>query len=234
MDFPERHRWDLTPSEAVALQGELARSVDAAKPVRPWKTVAAADVSFNRFDPRLFATVLLLDAESFDVIEQVGVMREVTFPYVPGLLSFREAPVILEAFRHLRGVPDVVICDGQGVAHPRGVGLATHVGLWLGLPTVGCAKTKLCGRSDEPGPDRGDRAPLVVGGAARGAVLRTRKGVKPVFVSPGHLCDVEGAVKVVLATAPRYRLPEPIRLAHDRVNALRRAAGPRDSPSDVA
>ena len=150
-----------------------------------WATVAAADVSYNKHDPRLYAAVVVADARTFEVIERVGVVAEARFPYIPGLLSFREAPPVLEAFRRLKTRPDVVLCDGQGYAHPRRMGLACHLGLWLGFPTVGCAKSRLIGEYDEPGPTRGDRSPLVDDGETIGAVVRTRDRVKPVYVSAG-------------------------------------------------
>jgi deoxyribonuclease V len=140
------------------------------------------------------------------------------------LLSFREAPALLDVFARLKTRPDVILCDGQGIAHPRRLGIASHLGLWLGLPTVGCAKSRLCGTYDEPGPQRGDRSPLIYRGEVVGAVVRTRARIKPLFVSPGHLCDPDGAVQLVLELTGRYRLPEPARMAHKYVNDLRRAA----------
>ena len=163
--------------------------------------------------------------ETLEVVERVGVVERVTFPYVPGLLSFRECPPVLAAFEKLKTVPDVVMCDGQGIAHPRRIGIASHLGLWLALPTIGCAKSLLCGTYEEPGPERGARSPLIDKGEVIGAVVRSRARVKPLYVSPGHLCDLESAVNVVLACSVKYRLPVPARLAHETVNDLRRAAG---------
>lgn len=225
MDFPELHGWDLDYAGARALQSELADRVDTKGKVTSWATVAAADVSYNKRDPRLYAAVIVTDARTAEVIERAGVVSDARFPYIPGLLSFREAPAVLKAFRELKTRPDVVICDGQGLAHPRRMGLACHLGLWLGLPTIGCAKSRLVGEYDEPGPARGDRSPLVDRGETVGAVLRTRAKVKPVFVSSGHLCDLESAVSVVLAATSRYRLPDVSRRAHEHVNALRRGGG---------
>jgi deoxyribonuclease V len=226
MDFPERHSWDLDHASARSLQAELAREVDNRPKLGPWQTVAAADVSYNKYSPRLFASVVVVRAGSFEVIERSAVVSAATFPYIPGLLSFREAPPVLEAFRALNTRPDVVLCDGQGYAHPRRFGLACHVGLWLGVPTIGCAKSRLVGEFDEPGPRRGDRSPLVDGGEVIGSVVRSRARVKPLFVSSGHLCDLDSAVEVVLECAPKYRLPVPSRLAHGHVNEMRAAAGP--------
>ena len=223
--MPISHRWDLDPAQARSLQAELAEAVDTTSPLGPWKTLAAADVSYNRRAPILFAAVVVVEAETFAVIERVGVASPATFPYIPGLLSFREAPPLLEAFAKLKTRPDVVLCDGQGFAHPRRCGIASHLGLRLDIPTVGCAKSRLCGTFDEPGPNRGDRSPLMDKGEVIGRVLRTRDRVAPLFVSVGHRCDLEGAVNLVLATTRKLRLPIPTRLAHDYVNEIRRAAG---------
>jgi deoxyribonuclease V len=225
MEFASLHSWDVSPAEARKLQKELATKVDVATVPGPYRTIAAADVSYNKHSDWFHAAVVVVDAETLEPIERVGYAGRVTFPYVPGLLSFREAPVVLEAFAKLSRRPDLVLCDGQGIAHPRRIGLASHLGLWLALPTIGCAKSLLCGTYDEPGPERGDRSPLVDKGEIIGAVVRTRSRVQPVYVSPGHLCDLETAVRVTLATAVKYRLPVPARMAHEYVNDLRRAAG---------
>ena len=161
---------------------------------------------------------------TFELVERVGVSAPMTFPYVPGLLSFREAPSVLSAFERIESVPDIVLCDGQGIAHPRRFGIACHLGLWLNLPTVGCGKSRLCGDFVEPGLLRGDRSPLVDKEETIGAVVRTRTKVSPLFVSPGHLCDLEEAVALVLGTTGKLRLPTPTRMAHDFVNEVRRAA----------
>lgn len=157
------------------------------------------------------------------VVERRTARVACRFPYVPGLLSFRELPGVLAAFRKLTVVPEAVLCDGQGLAHPRRFGLACHLGLWLGLPTVGCAKSRLCGTFDEPERSRGGWTPLLLDDEQVGVVLRTRDGVKPLFVSPGHLCDQASAVRLTLAATTRYRLPEPTRLAHQLVSAARSA-----------
>jgi deoxyribonuclease V len=215
----------MDTTQARALQSALAARVDASTPLGPWQTVAAADVSYDKQSDALYAAVVVVQAGSFELIERVGLAGKATFPYVPGLLSFREAPVVLEAFRRLATLPDVVLCDGQGLAHPRRIGLASHLGLWLELPTIGCAKSLFCGTHDEPGPNRGDRSLLIDGGEVIGSVVRTRSRVKPVYVSPGHRCDLEGAIAVTLATTVKYRLPVPAQMAHAYVNELRRTAG---------
>lgn len=223
MHFEPKHRWDLDEAGARALQSELADQVDTSTPLPPCKLVAAADASYDRGDVEMYAAVVVVEVPGFALIERVGVAGPAQFPYIPGLLSFRELPSVLDAFARLKSRPDVVMCDGQGIAHPRRLGIASHLGLWLGLPTIGCAKSRLCGRYEEPGPLRGDRSPLIDRGEVVGSVLRTRDRVSPLYVSPGHLCDLEGAVEVVLATSVKYRLPVPARMAHDYVNQIRRA-----------
>lgn len=220
------HRWDLDAASARALQKELAERVVADRPLGPYRTVGGADVSYNKWSPTLYAAVVVLRADTLEPIERSGVVAEATFPYVPGLLSFREAPPVIAAFEGLSTRPDILICDGQGIAHPRRLGLASHLGLWLGIPTIGCAKSHLYGDFEEPGPKRGDWSPLTDReGQTIGAVLRTRDRVKPLFVSPGHLCDLEGAIAAVLSATRAVRLPATTRFAHDHVNEMRRRAG---------
>lgn len=223
MSVSPLHDWDLAPRAAVALQRELAGRLQTA-PLPAWKTLAAVDVSFDRGSPWLFAAVVVVEAETLRVIEQAGVRSAARFPYVSGLLSFRELPAVLEAWDRLTVEPDVILCDGQGIAHPRRLGIAAHLGLWLDRPTIGSAKSRLCGQGDDPGPNPGDRTPLIDRGEVVGTILRTRARAGPLYVSPGHRCDLAGAVDVVLATGRGYRIPEPIRLAHDFVNRLRREA----------
>lgn len=225
VDFAALHDWDLNPRQAVALQRELARQVRLTPTVAESPTtVAGVDVSYEKHGDHFFAAVVVLDFASLTVIDQAWADGRVDFPYIPGLLSFRELPVLLAAFRRLKTVPDLVLVDGQGIAHPRRIGLASHLGLWLNLPTVGCAKSRLCGVHDEPGAKRGAAAPLRLGEEIVGMVLRTRERVKPLYVSPGHLLDVDSVTRLTLACTRRYRMPEPTRLAHHLTNQLRKAA----------
>jgi deoxyribonuclease V len=223
MQFPELHSWEVSCREAIALQQRLAASVRVenllAEEIR---TVAGVDVSYQRHGDLFFAAVVVLRLADWTLVEEATAVRRVSFPYVPGLLSFRELPVVLEAFRRLKTVPDAVLVDGQGIAHQRRLGLASHLGLWLDLPTVGCAKSRLCGKHDSPGRNRGDRAPLLLDGDEVGTVLTTRQNVKPLFVSPGHKVDVATAAELALRCAIRYRMPEPTRLAHHLANRCRR------------
>ncbi len=210
--FPaQNHEWNLTPEAAVALQSRLAKQVILADEPEPPRTVAGVDVSVKNDVSR--AAVAVLSFPKLEMLAYAAAERPTVFPYIPGLLSFREAPVILDALARLNAEPDLLIFDGQGVAHPRRLGIASHVGVLLDRPTVGCAKSRLCGRFREPGPKRGETAELVHRGETIGAALRTRDGVKPVFVSPGHRISMETAVARVLACGAGFRLPETTRWA---------------------
>lgn len=222
MNFPCLHNWDLSPGEAIALQVDLARQVVTTDQLAgPVRRVAGVDVSYRRGSSRFHAAVVVLDAAGMEPLEIATASGEVTFPYIPGLLSFRELPILLEAFRSLCTVPDLILVDGQGRAHPRRLGLACHLGLWLDLPTIGCAKSRLCGVADEPGPHRGDWTALVDGGEKVGCVVRSRDRVRPLYVSPGHKVGRLRAVELVLQCARGYRLPEPTRQAHLLSNQIR-------------
>ena len=206
------HRWDLAPREAVVLQRELAGRVRCEDDHGPWRTVAGVDVGLRHGVAR--AAVVVLSYPTLQEVAHAVAEAPVTFPYVPGLLSFREAPVALAALAQLDALPDVLIFDGQGCAHPRRLGIASHVGVLLDWPTVGCAKSRLCGQHQGLDTERGSQAPLMDGEERIGVVLRTRHAVRPVYVSVGHRVSLESAVALVLACGAGYRLPEPIRRAH--------------------
>ena len=215
MDLTPLHDWSLSPKQAARLQEDLADRLVLSWDDRPVTTVAGVDVSVKRGLSR--AAIVLLSYPDLEPLEGVTAEMPTPFPYVPGLLTFREGPVVLKAWAKLSRPPDVVLFDGQGIAHPRRIGLAAHMGLWLDRPTVGCAKSRLYGTHSMPGPRKGEEVPLfderdetrVIG-----CVLRTRENVKPLFVSPGHLIDVHTAAQLTLACCPKYRLPEPTRQAH--------------------
>ena len=224
-----RHRWDITPAEAIALQAELAPRVIEAPLAGPVRTVAGVDCAFREAGRRGFRTgrtvlaaAVLLDARTMERIAAAHVIQPCHFPYVPGLLSFREAPAAIAAVNRLPARPDLLLCDGQGVAHPRGLGLASHVGLWLEVPTIGVAKSRLCGEHRPPGARRGCRTQLRLDGRVVGAVVRTRTGVRPLFVSVGHRVTLVEAVRWTLRCGRGVRLPEPTRRAHQAVTALKR------------
>ena len=195
-------------SEAIRIQKRLRGRVVRRGTVRPL-FVAGADVSYKG-DVARAVFVIMRDLQP---VEQVVVDESVPFPYIPGLLSFREIPPLLSAWKRVKTKPDVIIVDGQGIAHPRRFGIASHLGLVLGVPTIGCAKSRLCGEHDEPGAKRGSWSKLTHKGELIGAALRTRDGCNVVYVSTGHRVSLESAISVVLACAPRYRLPEPQRRA---------------------
>ncbi|SMC26905.1 Endonuclease V [Desulfacinum hydrothermale DSM 13146] len=212
-----------TPAEAIALQKELAGRVRLCPLPARVRVVAAADLSYLP-SKELIAVVLAFSWPSLELLETAHVRRPVEFPYVPGLLSFRELPAVTAAFEKLRHRPDVLLCDGQGLAHPRRFGLACHVGLVLDLPTVGCAKKRLCGDHDPVGTEKGCRSVLTLQGDPVGYVYRSRTGVKPIYVSPGHKADLESSLDLVERCVRRYRIPEPLRLAHNTVTRLKKNA----------
>jgi deoxyribonuclease V len=240
MDYCRLHRWDVTPQEAVRIQQDLrTKIVTLDEDQRPFRIVGGMDVSYDKRSPWLFAAIVLLRLPGFQVIETAGVRVRAQFPYVPGLLSFRESPGGLEAWRKLRNRPDCLICDGHGYAHPRRFGFACHFGLLTDLPTIGVAKSVLVGAFKAPGVKRGSTSDLVDAGEAIGAAVRTREGTEPVFVSIGHRISLARAVATILACTSRYRIPEPIRMAHALVNRLRAgseepAGASRLNPKDAA
>jgi deoxyribonuclease V len=230
------HDWDVDYAEARRLQAELAARLVLRPLPKDVHLVAGADLAFSgsagsppraasmgRGPGRFFAAVVVLTFPQMEPVEVVTADAEPTVPYIPGLLSFREGPVVIEAVRKLTRRPDVFLFDGQGCAHPRRCGLASHMGLWLGLPAVGCAKSRLIGEHAEPGRSRGESVPLMDGDEQIGVVLRTRANVKPLYVSPGHLADFATSAQFVLRCCTRYRLPEPTRLAHIEVGSVKKA-----------
>lgn len=221
MKIPTLHSWELTPREAIALQKKLAANVDVRRPLKKCELIAGADCSYNRFSPTLYAAVVVLRTSDWSIVEAQGVIGKSPFPYIPGLLSFREVPIVLQAFAKLKTRPDAVMCDGQGFAHPRRLGLACHMGLWLKLPCFGCAKTRLTGEHGEPGLDAGAWTALCDEKEVIGHVVRTKNKTKPLYVSPGHLIDLKSAVRWTLASCRGYRIPEPTRQAHLYVNQMR-------------
>lgn len=205
--------WPTTPAEARALQERLRPLVESADRMGPVRTVAGADAHYDEGRDLARGAVVVLDAEDMSVRGHGLAERRIRFPYVTGLLAFREAPAVLAAVGKLSEPPDLLLVDGHGLAHPRGFGLACHVGIAAGLPTIGVGKTRLIGEAPEPGAERGSTAPLLLRGVEIGRVVRTRADVRPVFVSVGHRVSLASAVAWTLACARRTRLPEPLRLA---------------------
>jgi deoxyribonuclease V len=211
--FPRQHEWNLTPEEASQLQDKLRSYVKVEPlPLGAIHTVAGVDASFDR--EVVCAAAAVFDFSSLQVVEEAVAETSLTFPYIPGLLSFREAPGILSAINRLSALPDVLIVDGHGLAHPRRFGLACHLGVWLDIPTIGCAKSILVGDLAPLGEKVGSTAQLTLGDEVLGVALRTREKVKPVYLSIGHRMDLESAVQIITACRGGYRLPEPARQAH--------------------
>jgi deoxyribonuclease V len=228
------HEWNLSFAEARRLQTELAGRVEFTPLKDEPRLIVGLDCAFSGDGKRIFAAAVVLkvagsrggasggpESFEFEHVETVTAEQETRFPYIPGLLSFREAPVCLEAVGKLNRQPDLFMIDGQGVAHPRRLGLAAHLGLFFDRPTIGCAKSRLIGTYEEPGPEKGAYSPLYDGQEVIGAVVRARARVKPIFVSVGHKCRLEDAIRIALACSTKYRIPEPTRLAHQAVSRLK-------------
>ena len=206
------HVWDVSRQEAFAVQSELAKRVEREPRLAPVRRVAGVDMSVHDDVGR--AAVVVLDLKGLAPLDYAIATRPVTFPYVPGLLAFREGPAVLDALEKLSAKPDLLVFDGQGLAHPRRLGIASHIGLLVDMPAIGCAKSLLCGWHDEPGQEAGSYAPVFDRGEVIGAALRTRRGTKPVYVSIGHRVDLPTSINYVLACCRGYRLPETTRWAH--------------------
>jgi deoxyribonuclease V len=207
------HAWDLTPEEAIRVQADLRNRLILSWDNRPVTTIGGVDISIKTETAR--AAIVLIRYPDLSPLEAVGADAPLVFPYIPGLLAFREGPAVLAAWKKLQNRPDLLMFDGQGIAHPRGIGIASQMGLWLERPTIGVAKSRLYGRHEEIGPKRGDQAVLLdKNGNIIGNVLRSREKTNPLYISPGHLIDVKHATEFVLACIAGYRLPEPTRWAH--------------------
>ena len=208
------HSWNLSPAEAIALQKELRTHLILSDQLGLVRRVAGVDVGFETGGMITRAAVAVLCYPELDVLETAIARRPTEFPYIPGLLSFRELPAVLDALEQLHELPDLLLCDGQGIAHPRRFGIASHLGLLVDIPSIGVAKTRLCGTHDTLPDPRGAWTPLRANHEIIGAVLRTRPGVKPLYLSPGHRISLETAITYVMACCTRYRLPETTRHAH--------------------
>jgi deoxyribonuclease V len=228
----ELHAWSVSAAEARSIQQQLRSHLKIGRYVQDIRYIAGADISVSRFAPTVYAGVVVLDYATLEVVERQGVISSTNFPYVPGLLSFREAPALLQAFAQVETVPDVIVFDGQGIAHPRGFGIASHMGLLLDTSSIGCAKSRLIGDYQEPLPERGAQAPLYgAHGTPIGAVLRTKTRTRPVFISVGHKMALTQALDILLHCHAGYRIPEPTRLADQFVGAMRRAHTAGASPT---
>lgn len=214
MKIERLHSWQVSLAEALDLQRRLAAQVSRSSEVANPHFIAGVDISVNKAQGMATGAVVVLNYPELRVVETKVVNGRLDFPYVPGLLSFRESPLTLAACERLTITPDLILVDGQGIAHPRRFGLASHLGLFLNTPTIGCAKSLLCGQHEVPGEKPGSYAEVVDKGEVIGAALRTNLGVKPIYVSIGHKVDLQAAIYWVLECCRGYRLPEPTRLAH--------------------
>jgi len=223
MMVAEIHPWAVSIQDAFQIQKELTRKLLFEDDTDDPALIAGVDVAFSRARDLLYAAIVVFDAETMQPVEVASAAQQPVFPYVPGLLTFREGPVVLQAYEKLKLEPDLVMFDGQGIAHPRGLGLAAHMGVILDKPSIGCAKSRLVGEFKEPKQKRGAMRTLSLHRKKVGVVLRTRDNTKPLFVSPGHRITIETAVKRVLEAGRGYRLPEPTRLAHYEAARAKRA-----------
>ncbi len=221
MEFARTPLWDLSVAEMIAAQKEMAPLVSLETSLREVRLVAGVDLALGREDELGRGVVVVWRLEDGAVVEEAVVEMPITIPYIPGLLAFREGPLVEAALRKVQSEPDLLLFDGQGIAHPRGLGIAAHVGVLLDRPTIGIGKTRLTGRAEEPGPEPGDRTPLLLpNGRQIGVLLRTRRGSKPVYVSPGHRVAPEAVGDLAMVCVRGHRLPEPVHLA-DRLSKAR-------------
>ena len=220
MRIKTSHPWKISVKEAIKTQIRLSKKIKYSKLRHPINTIGGCDASFSKDGSQIHAAVVILSYPSLKALEVATATHRADFPYVPGLLTFREGPAILSCLKKIRTRPDVLFFDGQGIAHPRRMGIATHLGILLDVPTIGCAKSKLFGTYKEPVHKKGFYSMLRgKKGEILGAVLRTRDNVKPIFVSPGHKMNLHDAIDLTLAATPKYRIPEPLRQAHRMANA---------------
>jgi len=220
MKLHPRHRWDVSPAQAIALQRRLREELILDQPIDlgAVKTIAGVDVSVKENQSQ--AAVVVTSFPEFRVLETSLARLPTPFPYIPGLLSFREGPVLEKAFEQLATEPDVFLFDGMGTAHPRRIGIACHLGLWLERPTIGCGKTRLVGHHEPLAEEKGASAPLIDRGETIGVVVRSQTATSPIYVSPGHRADLHSSASLALACCLKYRLPEPIRLAHNAAGSF--------------
>ncbi len=220
-----KHTWNVTPKEAIAIQKKLQSEVKIQKFNKEIKYIAGADISLNRFSKIIFAGIIVFKYPELIPVEHALLETETNFPYIPGLLSFREVPALLEVWKKIKQKPDVLIMDGQGIAHPRKLGIATHLGILLDVPTIGSAKSLLYGIYTEPDRKAGSMSYIYDKynqTEAIGAALRTKDNVKPVIISPGHKIDLEQSLEIIRKCVKVHRIPEATRLAHELVNQFRK------------
>jgi deoxyribonuclease V len=208
------HPWNVSVEEAIQIQGNLRHQIILEKTFKEVRWIGGADVAYSKDRNSLFGAIVVLSFPKMEILDITTARGKIPFPYIPGLLSFREGPILIEAFQKLKIKPDVMVYDAQGIAHPRGIGLASHMGLWFDLPSIGCTKTPLLNDFVYPGSSKGSFELIRRGEKEVGAVLRTKDKVKPIFISPGHRIDLQTSIQIVLTTCPKFRIPEPLRRAH--------------------
>jgi len=208
------HPWKVTPEQAIRIQENLRHRIILRKTFSRVRTIGGGDVSYQKEGNFLFGAMVVLSFPQMETLEVATACGKIPFPYLAGLLTFREGPILINTFQKLRMRPDILIFDGQGIAHPRGIGLATHLGIWFNLPSIGCAKTPLLGESVTPRPSKGSFEFIQKNGIEVGVVLRTKDRVRPIFVSPGHRIDLPTSARLILESCQGFRIPEPLRRAH--------------------
>lgn len=208
------HPWKVGIEEAIQIQNNLKPHLILKKTFSKLKTIGGADVAYSKDEKTLLGVIAVLSFPGLEILEIASAEGKIHFPYFPGLLSFREGPILIKTFQKLKIKPDLMVFDGHGIAHPRGFGLASHMGFWFDLPSIGCAKTPLLSEYDDPRTTKGSFELIRREGLETGAVLRTKENVKPVFVSPGHRIDLRNSIQLILATCHGFRIPEPLRRAH--------------------
>lgn len=225
-----QHRWDISLDEAKKLQILLSKKVEIEPLPDSIHTIAAVDVSYTSWDKQGYAVLGVFSVDQNNITTYSKIKGEmfltrknkVDFPYIPGFLSFREIPLLIPLFEKLDIIPDILLVDGMGIAHPRRLGLASHLGILYDIPSIGCGKSKLIGQYEEPDIKKGSRSPLIDNGREIGAVLRSKDNCRPLFISPGHKCDTESAVRIILRLCTKYRLAEPIRVVDEISKSIRR------------
>ena len=208
------HSWNVSVEEAIQIQEALKNRIILKKTFLKMKAIGGGDVAYSKNGNLLFGAVVVLSFPDMEILDMATADGQIPFPYIPTLLTFREGPILIKTFQRLKVKTDVMIFDGQGIAHPRGMGLASHMGLWLNLPSIGCAKTALLDEFISPGPSKGSYEWIRREGKKVGAVLRTKEKVKPLFVSPGHRIDLLTSIQLLLESCRGFRIPEPLRKAH--------------------
>lgn len=214
------HSWNVSVQEAILIQEALKERIVLKKTFAGPRRIGGGDVAYSKNENLLFGAMVVLSFPEMEILDTATADGKVCFPYIPGLLSFREGPILIRAFQNLKSKPDVMIFEGQGIAHPRGIGLASHLGLWFDIPSIGCAKTPLLDEFTTPGPSTGNFGWIRREGLKVGAVVRTKEKVKPLFVSPGHRIDLSTSIQLIVDSCKGFRLPEPLRKAHQLAERL--------------